>query len=130
MDYATVKLVHETAVVLSVSGFAARGAGALAGAAWVRHRVVKTLPHLLDTVLLGSAVTLAWLLRLNPLATPWLAAKIVGLVVYVALGMLALRPGRPRAVRATAWLAALATVGWIASVAITKNSWGFLALRA
>jgi len=81
-------------------------------------------------VLLGSAVTLAWLLRLNPLATPWLAAKIVGLVVYVALGMLALRPGRPRAVRATAWLAALATVGWIASVAITKNSWGFLALRA
>ena len=38
----------------------------------------KTLPHLVDTVLLLSALTLAWMLRLTPGNAPWLLAKIVG----------------------------------------------------
>jgi hypothetical protein len=40
------------------------------------------------------------MLRLAPGDGPWLLAKIVGLVVYVGLGVVALRPGRSRAVRA------------------------------
>jgi len=39
--------------------------------------------------------------------------------------MVALRPGRPASVRAAAWVAALATFGWIVSVAITKDPLGF-----
>jgi uncharacterized membrane protein SirB2 len=127
MDYALLKAVHQAAVTISVLSFAVRGAAALAGAGWVRHRVVKTLPHAVDTVLLLSALGLAWTLRAHPLATPWLAAKIAGLVAYVALGVLALRPGRPLAVRMAAYLAALAVVGWIVSVAITKNALGAFA---
>ena len=42
--------------------------------------------------------------------------------------MVALRPGRPAAVRGVAWVAALVTFGWIVSVAITKNPLGVLAL--
>jgi len=80
----------------------------------------------IDTVLLLSALMLVWMLRLNPLQAPWLMAKIVGLVVYVALGVLALRPGRPPALRVTAGLAALVVVAWITSVAITKSPWGFV----
>jgi uncharacterized membrane protein SirB2 len=124
MDYAALKLVHQAAVVLSVSGFFARGIGALRGAAWVRTRVVRTLPHVIDTVLLASALGLAWMLRLNPLVTPWLAAKIAGLLLYIGLGMLALNPGRSTSVRAAAWLAALATFAYIVSVAITKSPIG------
>jgi len=71
---------------------------------------------------------MAWTLRLTPGNAPWLLAKIVGLVLYVGLGVVALRPGRSLAVRAAAWTAALATVGWIASVAVTKNPRGFLAM--
>jgi uncharacterized membrane protein SirB2 len=128
MDYFVVKTLHQTAVALSLAGFFARGLGALRGAAWVRSRWAKTVPHAVDTVLLLSALTLAWMLRLTPASTPWLAAKIIGLVVYVGLGMIALRPGRPLGVRAAAWIAALATFGWIVSVAITKNPLGVLAL--
>jgi uncharacterized membrane protein SirB2 len=87
----------------------------------------KTLPHVLDTVLLISALMLAWALRLNPFEAPWLMAKILALVLYVALGVLALRPGRPPAIRLTAWVAALVVVGWITSVALTKSPWGFFA---
>jgi uncharacterized membrane protein SirB2 len=57
-------------------------------------------------------------------------AKIIGLLVYIGLGLVALRPGRPTAVRAVAWVAALATFGYIVSVAITKNPLGVLALVA
>jgi uncharacterized membrane protein SirB2 len=128
MDYFVVKTIHQGAVALSLSGFFARGLGSLRGAAWVRGRFAKTVPHVVDTVLLLSALTLAWMLRLTPGSAPWLAAKIIGLVVYVGLGVVALKPGRPLRVRAAAWIAALATFGWIVSVAITKNPLGVLAL--
>lgn len=126
MDYAALKLVHQTAVVLSIAGFFVRGLASLAGAAWVRGRIARTLPHVVDTVLLLSALTLAWLLRLTPTAAPWLAAKIAGLLLYIGLGMLALRPGRPLALRASAWVAALGVFGWIVAVAITKDPYAGL----
>jgi len=125
MDYLLIKTVHQTAVALSVAGFFARGVGALGGAAWVRGRLAKTLPHLIDSVLLLSALMLAWMLRLTPGSAPWLLAKIIGLLLYIGLGVVALRPGRPLAVRASAWVAALLTFGWIVSVALTKNPLGF-----
>jgi len=128
LDYATLKLVHQGAVAVSVTGFCVRGLASFAGTAWVRGRAARSLPHVVDTVLLLSALTLAWMLRLTPGNAPWLLAKIVGLVLYVGLGVVALRPGRPLALRATAWVAALATVAWIVSVALTKDPRGFLAV--
>ena len=128
LDYAALKLVHQSAVVLSVTGFFVRGLASFSGAGWVRSRAARTLPRAVDTVLLLSALAMAWMLRLTPGNAPWLLAKIVGLVLYVGLGVVALRPGRSLAVRAAAWTAALATVGWIASVAVTKNPRGFLAM--
>lgn len=128
MDYTTWKLLHQGSVVLSVSGFAARGIGSLAGAAWMRRRIHRIWPHLVDTLLLVSALVMAWMLQLNPLTTPWLAAKIAGLLLYIALGMVALRAGRPLSLRVGAWLAALLVFGWIVSVALTKDPLGLLRL--
>ena len=90
MDYLIVKTVHQSAVALSFAGFFARGLGALADAPWVGARAAKTLPHIVDSVLLLSALWLAWALRLNPVEAPWLLAKIIGLLAYIGLGMVAL----------------------------------------
>lgn len=128
MDYHAIKALHMSAVALSFTGFFARGIGSLNGARWVQHRLAKTLPHVIDSVLLGSALVLAWMLSLTPANAPWLLAKLVGLVLYIGLGVVALRPGRPLALRAIAWACALATFGYIVSVAITKNPLGFFAL--
>jgi uncharacterized membrane protein SirB2 len=127
MDDGLVKLVHQAMAVLSIAGFAARGAAALAGARWVRSRAARTLPHVVDSALLLSALALLALLRLNPADAPWLMAKIAGLLAYIGLGMAALRPELAWPLRAAAWVAALATVGWIASVAITKQPAGWWA---
>jgi len=126
LDYLAVRIVHESAVALSVTGFAVRGAAALGGATWVRGRLARTLPHIVDTLLLASAIALLAMLRLNPFLVPWLQAKLAGLVVYVGLGMVALRPALSRPVRAGAGVAALCTAAWIVSVAFTKSPLGFL----
>lgn len=127
MDYFVVKTIHQVAVALSLTGFLARGAASLAGARWVASRPAKTLPHIVDSVLLLSALTLAWMLRLTPGNAPWLLAKVIGLLAYIGLGVVALRPQFKTSVRAGAWMAALATAAWIVSVAVTKDPLGFLA---
>jgi uncharacterized membrane protein SirB2 len=127
VNYLDVKLVHESAVALSLTGFFVRGAASLAGAQWLRTRLAKTLPHVVDSVLLLSALALAWTVGLTPMNSPWLLAKICGLVVYVGLGIVALSPRASKAFRAVAWAAALATAGWIVCVAITKNPLGYFA---
>lgn len=127
MDYLLLKTVHQTAVALSITGFFVRGLASLMGAGWVRGRLAKTLPHLVDSVLLAAALMLAWTLRITPGNAPWLLAKVLGLLLYIALGVVALRPGQPVSVRAGAWIAALGVFGWIVSVAVTKNPLGFLA---
>ena len=131
MDYAILKLIHMGAVTVSFCGFVARGLGVFSGAAWVRHRLARSLPHLVDTVLLLSAVGMLWVVHLPPWAVPWLRAKIVGLIVYIALGLLALRPARshevrPAAINLIAWMGALLVFGYIASVALTKSPTGVL----
>ncbi len=130
MGYATLKAIHVGAVTLSFCGFAARGLGVLCRAAWVRHRLVRTLPHVVDSVLLLSGLGMLWLVRLSPWAMPWLRAKIAGLILYILLGVLALRPTRAgraersRTVRLAAWMGALAIFVYIVSVALTKSPLG------
>jgi uncharacterized membrane protein SirB2 len=128
MDYLLIKTIHQSAVLLSGLGFALRGWASLRGARWVQGRLAKTLPHGVDSVLLVSALTLLGMARLNPLQHPWLMAKIIGLLLYIALGMVALRPRFTRSTRATAWALALLLLLWMASVAVLKDPRGVFSL--
>ena len=125
--YLALKHFHITCVVLSGAGFALRGAWALAGSPLARARLTRVLPHVVDSCLLLSAIALAWSAGQYPFVHGWLTAKIVGLLAYIGLGMVALKPGRAMAVRAGAFVAALATFSWIVSVALSKNPAGWLA---
>lgn len=127
MDYFVLKAIHISAVCLSSAGFLARGIGRFAGAPWVGSRLARTLPHLVDSVLLASAIALAVSLRLSPFSNNWLLAKIIGLCVYIGLGMVALRFGRSRRTRAMAWSGALLVFAYIVTVAISKNPRGLFA---
>ena len=127
IDYTIIKLLHQSAVALSGLGFFVRGIASLRGAQWTQGRIAKTLPHVVDTVLLLSAVALATMMGINPVHVPWLLAKILGLLLYIGLGMVALRPRFGRNTRATAWVLALLVLAWIVSVAVLKDPLGFIA---
>ena len=127
MAYLALKQLHVTAVVLSIALFALRGAWLIADSPRLAARWVKIVPHAIDTVLLGSALALAALIGRWPFVDAWLTVKALLLVPYVGLGMLALRPGRPRALRIACFAAAMVTVLFIVSVARAHDPWGALA---
>ena len=116
------------AAALSIALFVARGAWLLSAPQRVQPPWMRIPPHAVDTVLLLSAL---WLAAQQAPGSPhaWLAAKIVALVAYVVLGTLALRGGRTRGARIAAFAAALATFGYIVTVALTRSPLGFLAWR-
>jgi uncharacterized membrane protein SirB2 len=123
MDYFAIKHVHLAAITASITLFVLRAGWMAWSPQRLARRWVKVLPHIVDTVLLLSGVWLA--LQLGSGVRGWLPAKIVGLVVYIALGMVALRRGPTRGVRIAAAIAAIAVFAWIVSVAITKSPLGF-----
>jgi uncharacterized membrane protein SirB2 len=82
---------------------------------------VRIAPHLVDTLLLASAVTLAVWSGQYPFAQNWLSAKLIALVGYIVLGAIALKRGRTRTVRTCAFIGALALFGYIVAVAVTKQ---------
>lgn len=116
-----IKVVHVAAATVSISLFVLRGLWMLRDSPALRRRWVRIAPHLNDTILLAAGVTLAVMSRQSPLEHPWLAAKIGALLVYIALGMLALKPWLSRRGRIAAWLAAIAVFGFIVSAAITRS---------
>lgn len=126
--YLPVKQVHVTSVHLSISLFILRGLLMLAGSGWLRHWSLRALPHVVDTVLLASALMLMSIVRQYPFVHHWLTVKVVLLLVYIGLGLVALKRGRTRATRATFWVAALLVFLFIYSVARTHNPWGVFSL--
>src|SRR5690606_377512 len=111
--YFAIKHIHVTAVARSFALALLRGLWMLAGSAMLERRLVRIVPHVVDTVLLAAGLGLAFMLRQIPDVSDWLAAKLIALVVYIGLGTVALKRGRTRTERTAAWLAALAVFGYI-----------------
>jgi len=120
------KLVHVSCALLSISGFALRGYWMLTDNPLLRDRPAKILPHIVDSLLLGSAVGMLVTWQVSPLQLGWLSAKIIALLLYIALGMVALRFGKTRRVRIGAWILALSCAGYIVAVAYSKNPLVFI----
>ncbi|MBK6402188.1 MAG: SirB2 family protein [Rhodocyclaceae bacterium] len=125
--YLAVKSLHVACVIVSITGFFMRGWLTFADSPAMGRRWLKWAPHVNDTVLLAAAISLAVMSEQYPLAQSWLTAKIVGLLAYILLGMLALKPGRSRGARIAAWLAALVVFAYVVAVALTRDPAGFLA---
>lgn len=121
MDYASLKITHVSCVAVSYALFVVRGVWMMRGSAQLQQRWVKIVPHVVDTILLASAIAMVVMIRQYPLVAPWLTAKVIGLVIYIALGMVALKHGKTKSARITAWMAAQAVFAYIIAVALTRN---------
>ena len=130
MSYLFLKHLHVGCVVLSGSGFFLRGLWMLRESPWLQRAAVKLVPHIVDTVLLGSAIAMAVLSAQYPFFASWLTAKLVGLLVYIGCGTMALKRARSRQQRAAYFAAALTAFAYIVSVAVTRNALGFLVCLA
>ena len=119
--YPEIRLTHIIAVLASGTLFLLRGLAVNLGQQWAMAAPLRYLSYTVDTVLLTAALMLATILHQYPFVHGWLTAKVLGLAAYIALGMLALRPRRPKAARVSAWIAAQIAFAYIVMVALTKN---------
>ncbi|MFM5711696.1 SirB2 family protein [Aeromonas veronii] len=123
--YPMFKHLHMTLALVSLLLFIYRWSLALAGSDRLQQKWLKTLPHINDTLLLLFGVLLAVALQLSPGQQPWLMAKLIALVLYIGLGVMALkRPARCQ--KLVAGVAALAVFGYMVGAAITKSAWSWL----
>ncbi len=125
--YPQIKFVHIATVVLSGSLFALRGLMMLARSRWTNHAALRYLSYAIDTTLLTAALMLVTILHQYPFVQAWLTVKVVLLVVYIVLGVIALKRGSTRAMQAGAFVAALAVYLFIVSVARAHSPLGIFA---
>ena len=123
-NFELLKLLHMSCLLLSIGGFSLRGYWMFTDNPRLRQRATRVLPHMVDTLLLGSAIGMLVMWQMNPLLLSWLSAKIIALLVYIGLGMVAFRFGRTQRVRMAAFGLALLTAGYIVAVAYTKSPLG------
>ena len=125
--YPQIKSFHVMVALLSGAIFALRGGFALGGARWPHALPVKWLSYAVDTALLTAAFMLLTILPGAMFANGWLAVKVALVVVYIVLGVFALRRAKTRHGRVLAYAAALATYLAIYSIARAHQPLGLLA---
>ncbi|WP_374498147.1 SirB2 family protein [Vogesella indigofera] len=125
MDYLVLKHAHAGLAYLSVTLFAARAALSYTRPALLQGKALRIAPHLIDTLLLAAGVTLAVLAGFSPHNQPWLAAKLVALLAYIALGSIGLKKLHGSPWRAVVLALALAMPLYMIAVAKTKLAWPF-----
>jgi uncharacterized membrane protein SirB2 len=118
------KCLHVSCAIASVGGFALRGYWMISAAPLVELRLTKILPHVVDTLLLGSAIGMLLVWGVSPFELDWLTAKISALVIYIGLGMVAFRFAKKRQIKLAAYFGALVSAAYILTVAYTKSPAG------
>lgn len=121
MDYTAIKHLHIACAALSGSLFLLRGLWMLRESPMLHRRWVRVAPHIVDTLLLTSALVMVALSGQYPFVQDWLTAKVLALIAYIVLGTVALKRGRNKTVRVWAFIAALTVFAYIGSVAMTKH---------
>lgn len=124
--YPQIKLVHILCVIFSGSLFAVRGLLVLGGSSYGNHALLRYLSYAVDTILLTAALMLVTILHQYPFVQAWLTVKVLLLMVYIVLGICALRRARSFSARLGCSCAALATYLFIASVAYAHDPLGML----
>ena len=125
--YVGLRQAHIGFAMLSIALFLVRGGLMLAESRLLQARTLQILPHVIDTMLLTTALMLTTVIHQYPFSTGWLTAKVVLLVVYIVLGSIAIKRGRTRGTRIAAFIAALLTIGFLVSVARAHHPLGLFA---
>ena len=125
MNFLLLKSIHISSVACSYALFFLRGIWNINGSPIMSQRWIKIVPHVVDTLLIVSAIALAISIHQYPSVDAWLTAKVIGLLLYIVFGFIAFRYGRSKIVRLSAWIMAQLVFIYIVLVAISHNPWPF-----
>ena len=104
-----------TLAIVSILGFTLRSVWAFQDSLWLHKKAVKILPHIIDTLLLLTAIALVITLGVYPFTAEgtWLTAKVIALVFYIGFGMMTIKKAKNQTQRAVFFVLSIATFGFI-----------------
>lgn len=120
MSPATLKLIHVVCVILTFVSYSLRGFWMIIESPLLGHKLTRILPHVIDTVLLISGLSLAVMVYGEFYRHTWLLVKLGAVVVYIVLGSVAIKYGKTRAIRIGALI--LAWCVFIYIVVLARNN--------
>ncbi len=120
--YLALKHLHLTLIALSFFLFMLRSLWLMMESTQLQRKIFRILPHPINLLMILSGFAVAFSLSL-PLSTPWILAKLIALLAYVALGVLTFKQ-TTKGRQALLFSAALLTFVYIVSVAVTKSPLG------
>lgn len=126
--YLPIKTLHISLALLSLTGFVIRGWWAIIGSSHLQLHWVKIAPHLVDTLLLTTAILLMIILGQHPGNQAWITTKLIALVFYIGFGTLAIKRAPTAKSRAIFFALAILTFVFIIGVAITHHPASWLRL--
>ena len=94
--YIAIKHSHMLFAVISGLFFLVRGAWMLMDSGMLQKKWVKILPHINDSLLLLCAIGLSVMSHQYPIAQDWLTVKVLALIAYIVLGVIALKKAKPK----------------------------------
>lgn len=120
--YGVLLFIHVGTVIISIAGFLVRGIWMMQSSSLLQQRWVRTAPHINDTLLLASAIALVVITSQYPGPSSWINAKIIALVIYIMLGIIALNRGKTMQIRVGAWVLAIVVYAYMVLVAFSKTA--------
>lgn len=120
MDYVALKASHVGLAYLSILLFIIRFSLFKFQPTLRSNKLLKILPHIIDTFLLLFAVWLCYEISQYPLTDHWLTAKVLGLVAYIGFGTVAIKRGKN-----WAFVAALVSFAYIFGAAKAHSALSF-----
>ena len=126
MPWPLIKQLHVAFALLTVCSFCLRGYWMLSRSPRLHAPWSRWLPHVVDALLFATGLAMAIGLSISPLTHPWLAVKLLAIVVYIIIGSIALKRGRTRGQRVAALLLSLLVLMVIFAVALHHDPWAGL----
>jgi uncharacterized membrane protein SirB2 len=126
MKYQLLISLHMTTAMISLMLFIWRGMWVMQYDQQPRSRWMKWLPHVNDSVLFLLGILLMLTIEQYPGSNNWLTFKLTAVVIYILLGMVAMKWAKTRRSRLIALLSALLVFAYIVGVAVTKQPLIFL----
>lgn len=121
-SYIALKHAHLTLIVLSVSFYLIRFSGHLSQAAILQHKAFNVAPHVVNTFLILSGLSLCYIIHQYPISAPWLTEKVIALCAYIFLAVLSIKSKRGKAFKILTCIGALSWVVFAAKMAYIKHA--------
>ncbi|NRB37453.1 MAG: SirB2 family protein [Pseudomonadales bacterium] len=124
--YTILKNSHIVLMACSFLFFLIRALWAFQGSTILQNKIVRILPHIIDTFLLLTAIGLMATISQYPFMHSWLTAKILALMAYIIFATWVIKHAKNNQQRSLYFVLAISTYLYMFLTARSHNALFFL----